>query len=1259
MNEAPKWHIYIDTGGTFTDCLAHDPAGKLHRTKVLSKSALRGKIVRRLSYTQLHITSTWNTRENIFSGYSFFLLQQDHPPLRVQHIDPEAGILTLDSNPGNLLFTDAEFEISAGEEAPILAARIVTGTPLNQALPPLRMRLGSTKGTNALLEHKGARLALLITEGFTDLLAIGTQQRPDLFALDIKKARQLYRVVIPIRERISAHGEILTPLSEEEIQTALFAFEASGCETLAIALMHSYLNPIHEQQLAAAFRKKGIDVSLSSELAPSIKLLPRAQTSVVNAYLAPVIRNYRDAVNQSLSADSTLHIMTSAGGMVGESFFQPKDSLLSGPAGGVVGAAAVAKLSGIPNILTLDMGGTSSDVARYDGQYEYQFESRVGDAHLLSPSLAIETVAAGGGSICGFDGHKLTTGPESAGADPGPACYGAGGPLTLTDVNLLSGRIDPEGFGIPLNIGAAQHALAELSTSSGISKSDLLAGFLQIANEKMAEAIRSISIRRGYAPEAYALLSFGGAGGQHACAVAELLGITRILVPYDAGLLSAFGMGQAIVERFAARQVLSPLTGIQHQLPGLIDEISQTALRKLVAELSPTETGEVRAILLHMRFVGQDHTLEIPYSAGIDLSSAFRAQYEHTFGHWITDREIELESIKVIAGTPDPIRPHVLTTPTPYFPESDRILADKPVFQWEELQAGAYITGPALIVSKTSTTSLEAGWEFELDMHNHGLLSRRSSPEDRAVSLASSPEAAAIQLELFTQRFRAIAEEMGAILERTSFSVNVKERLDFSCALLDAEGELIVNAPHIPVHLGSMGVCVREVCKVLPLAEGDMAITNHPGYGGSHLPDITLISPIFVAGKLVAYVANRAHHAELGGKRPGSMPPDATRLIEEGVVIPPTYLIRAGNPQWESIRELFLSPPYPTRSIAENIADLNAGIASIRAGIQAMQILCAQHGTAAVCHHMEALKSYAHAALIKSLHNFPEGTFEAEESLDDGTLLKVAIHHHNQALRIDFTDSAGVHLGNLNANPAIVNSAVLYVLRLLLKENIPLNEGIMRAVKLVLPAGILRPHFPNDPSQCPAVVGGNIETSQRLVDTLIKAFGLAACSQGTMNNLLFGNDEFGYYETICGGVGAGPGFQGADAVHQHMTNTRITDPEILEFRYPVRLERFEIRSGSGGAGKWKGGNGVAREIRFLKRVSLTVLSQHRRVAPYGLAGGQAGQTGRQYIIRKDGSQQILAGIEGAQMEAGDRIVILTPGGGGYGPTIPELPGSAS
>lgn len=1259
MNEAPKWRIYIDTGGTFTDCLAHDPAGTVHRTKVLSKSALRGKIVRRLSYTQLHFTSTWNTRENIFSGYSFTLLQQDHPPLRVQHINLETGILTLDSNPGDLLLTDAEFEISAGEEAPILAARIVTGTPLTQALPPLMMRLGSTKGTNALLEHKGAKLALLITEGFTDLLAIGTQQRPDLFALDIQKARQLYTTVIPIRERISAQGETLTPLSADEIQTALLAFKASGCETLAIALMHSYLNPIHEQQLAAVFRKEGIDVSLSSELAPSIKILPRAQTSVVNAYLAPVIRSYRDAVKRSLSADSTLHIMTSAGGMVGEFFFQPKDSLLSGPAGGVVGAAAVAKLSGIPQILTLDMGGTSSDVARYDGHYEYQFESRVGDAHLLSPSLAIETVAAGGGSICGFDGYKLTTGPESAGADPGPACYGAGGPLTLTDVNLLSGRIDPDGFGIPLNIGAAQQALAELSASSGISKSDLLAGFLQIANERMAEAIRSISIRRGYAPETYALLSFGGAGGQHACAVAELLGIARILIPYDAGLLSAFGMGQAIVERFAARQVLSPLTDIQHQLPRFINEISQAALNKLAAELPPTETGKIRAILLHMRFVGQDHTLEIPYLAGVDLSTAFRTQYEHVFGHWIADREIELESIKVIAGTPDPIRSNVLTTPTSYSPAPDRKLAGKPVFQWEQLQAGAHISGPALIVSQTSTTSLEAGWEFELDIHNHGLLSRQSSVEGQAISQASSLEAAAIQLELFTQRFRAVAEEMGAILERTSFSVNVKERLDFSCALLDAEGELIVNAPHIPVHLGSLGVCVREVRKILSLAEGDMAITNHPGYGGSHLPDITLISPVFENGQLIAYVANRAHHAELGGKRPGSMPPDATRLIEEGVVIPPTYLIRAGNPQWESIRELFLSPPYPTRAIAENIADLNAGIASIRAGIQAMKTLCRQHGTAVVCHHMEALKIHAHAALITSLRNFPEGTFEAVESLDDGTQLRVAIRHRNQALKINFSGSAGVHPGNLNANPAIVNSAVLYVLRLLLKENIPLNEGIMRAVKLIIPEGMLRPYFPADAAQCPAVVGGNIETSQRLVDTLIKALGLAACSQGTMNNLLFGNDEFGYYETICGGVGAGPGFHGADAVHQHMTNTRITDPEILEFRYPVRLERFEIRSGSGGTGKWNGGNGVVREIQFLKRVSLTVLSQHRRVAPYGLVGGKPGQTGQQYIIRRDGSQQILAGIEGASMEAGDRIVILTPGGGGYGATIPVPPDSAN
>lgn len=1248
MASAPAWQIYIDTGGTFTDCLAHDPQGALHRAKVLSKSALRGKILEQIDDTRLRVTTYWDTREDIFAGYAFSLIMGNAVSVEVVYTNLREGMLTLSEMPAQGIAEGAEFEITAGEEAPILAARIVTGTPLHALLPPIAMRLGSTKGTNALLERKGARVALLITEGLTDLPEIGTQQRPHLFALDIHKPRSLHTQVIPVPERIAADGTRVRALTPAAIEALIEVFLATGCEVAAVSLLHSYRNPLHEQQLGAAFRARGIEVSLSHELAPTIKLLPRTQTTLVNAYLSPVIRNYREAVRQGLGPQSTLKIMTSAGGLVGEAFFQPKDSLLSGPAGGVVGAASIGARTGIQQMLTLDMGGTSTDVARYDGHYDYQFESRVGDAHLLGPCLAIETVAAGGGSICGFDGFKLTVGPESAGSQPGPACYGAGGPLTLTDVNLLLGRIDPTGFGIPLDIEAARKAFQAGMSGQQFSETEILEGFLHIANEKMAEAIRGISVRKGYDPRDYTLLAFGGAGGQHACQVAQLLGISRISIPYDAGLLSAFGMGQAVIERFVTRQFLLPLLEVRDTLAGQIEALKHEALDLLAKEIAEREPRHIRGVLLQMRFRGQDHTLEISYSPETDLTTAFRVKYESLFGHWIEDRVIEVESVKVIAATLPPSVEPVFAEITEYVPTPQRYLRHRPVYEWESLRPGAAVVGPALVVSKTSTLCLDAGWEFRLDAYRDGRIQQQAGVQTEVSVAGREAGHEAIQLELFTHRFMAVAAEMGALLERTSFSVNVKERLDFSCALLDAAGELIVNAPHIPVHLGSLGVCVREVRKVLQLEAGDIAITNHPGFGGSHLPDITLISPVYFQEKHIGYVVNRAHHAELGGMRPGSMPPDAKHLGEEGVVIAPTWLVRRGQPQWEEIRRIFTQGPYPTRALAENLADLNAGIASIRAGIAAVGTLCRLHGSEAVCHYMEQLKSYAHASLLRSLATFPEGLFTAEETLDDGTPLRVAIRHTADQLHIDFTGSAGVHPGNLNANAAIVNSAVLYVLRLMLQEDIPLNEGILRAVTLVLPEGILSPHFPADPMQCPAVVGGNVETSQRLVDTLLKALGLAACSQGTMNNLLFGNEHFGYYETICGGVGAGPGFDGADAVHQHMTNTRITDPEILEFRYPVRLERFAIRQDSGGRGKWRGGKGVVREIRFLAPVSLTILSQHRRVAPYGLAGGEPGSCGEQFLIRANGKVESIAGIAGVQMQTGDRIEILTPGGGGYG-----------
>ncbi|MBC7921490.1 MAG: hydantoinase B/oxoprolinase family protein [Ferruginibacter sp.] len=1294
-NKKAAWQVWVDTGGTFTDCLAIDPKGRLHQAKVLSNSTLRGKVLARHGEDGLRIRASWNGGSPaLFAGYDFRLLNQVHPSVQIRPTNAGGNFLRLSALPEGLAWENADFEITAHEEAPILAARLVTNTPLRADLPPLAMRLGSTKGTNALLEHQGAPVGLLITAGFADLLAIGTQQRPDLFALRIEKPPGLYQQVIEVDERLDARGRIRMAITETELERIAQRVRQSGLKTWAIALMHSYLNPDHEHLLAERLRREGLTlISCSSALAPSIKILPRAETAVVNAYLSEVMERYLRAVEAKLPMgpppgpplreyplrELPLRVMTSAGGLVDARVFRPKDSLLSGPAGGVVGAAGVARQSGITHLLTLDMGGTSTDVARYDGEFDYRFESRVGDAHLFGPSLAIETVAAGGGSVCRADHAKLSVGPQSAGASPGPACYGAGGPLTITDVNLLLGRLDPDSFGIPLDRVAAERAFSSLRNAflAGVADAtdeQLLEGFLDIANEKMAEAIRRTSVSKGYDPAAYTLLAFGGAGGQHAGRIAALLRIRRVLIPNQAGLLSAWGMGQARIERFATRQVLRPFSEIRGRLDALIADLSAEARAALNQEGYPAEALEIRLTSLLMRFRGQDHALEIKYQRGADAEGLFRQQYESLYGHWVEGGVPELESVKVIASTQAPVIPPPDPKGAGYFPQPKHFLRSylagqwhpMPVFLWEELQPGAHLNGPALVVSGHSTTVVEPGWQFDLDAANNALLTpvgltepdgKSETPRVRdcqsriTETRNAEKEPGAVQLELFTNRFRAVAEEMGALLQRTAFSVNVKERLDFSCALLDADGELVANAPHIPVHLGSLGVCVRAVRDALPMDPGDVVITNHPGFGGSHLPDVTLIRPVYAGEALVGYVANRAHHAEIGGRRPGSMPPDATRLAEEGVVLSPAYLVRRGVAQWDAIRALLTGGPYPSRAPAENLADLNAALASVQAGATALGKLVEAHGLGQVRQYMRALKDYTADCLQQRLARWPEGTYTAEERLDDGTRLVVQLQWKNPRLRIDFSGSgspADRHPGNLNATPAIVHSAVMYVLRLLTQADVPLNEGMMRAVEIILPRCLLNPDFPADPFECPAVVGGNTETSQRLVDTLLKALGLVAGSQGTMNNVLFGNDRFGYYETIGGGAGAGNGFHGASAVHTHMTNTRITDPEILEFRYPVRLEQFAIRRGSGGEGTWRGGDGITREITFLEPVSLTILAQHRQTAPYGLAGGGPGSTGEQRVVRADGTPEKLDGTAGTTMEKGDRLVIHTPGGGGYG-----------
>lgn len=1255
----PKWQVWIDTGGTFTDCIGLNPEGAVKRLKVLSSSKLRGKLTARTGNGIFSIDCKWPAGPETLRGYSLSRVG-DRPCAKVIAFDATTQTLVLDQDLPFLL--PSEIEITAFEEAPVLAARLLTQTPFDQPLPPLDMRLGSTKGTNALLEKKGAGVTFLVTRGFADLMYIGTQQRPNLFQLHIPEPELLYIQVIEVEERLDAAGKVVIPLTEKEIDRVMGEIQHAA---VAVALLHAYANPVHEQTLGERLREKGIRYrSLSHELSPNIKILPRAQTALVNAYLSPVLETYLGKVLSALHPDASLLVMTSAGGLIPAAGYRPKDSLLSGPAGGMVGAAAVASALGFERILTFDMGGTSTDTARYDGRFDYRFLTRIDGIEMQNPSLAIETVAAGGGSICYFDGQKLGVGPESAGADPGPACYGAGGPLTITDVNLLLGKLNPAAMSIPIDEQKAWVKLRALQTEildkTGVfyPEADLLKGFEQIADEKMAAAINRISVAKGFDPAEYALLAFGGAGGLHACHVAELLGVKTIILPYDAGLLSAFGMGMAQVERLVEKQILLGLETCGDLLTAWVDDLSEKARCQLMDEGFERPETTVKARMIYLRLKGQESALELAFMPGEDLKTRFIAEYRRLFGHFPDGAEIEVESIKVLAATVRATEkntmaagPSTPAVPVDWNPDKGA-KTSFPVFNWNALTEGAKISGPAVIANPTSTTFIGPGWEagFRAGKHLVMTFGAANFKQRDFHPLAPAGDKAAIELELFTNRFTAIAEEMGAQLQRTAFSVNVRERLDFSCAVLDPDGKLLVNAPHIPVHLGSLGICARLTLAHTPLEPGDVLLVNHPKYGGSHLPDLTLLCGAYTDdGALIGYVINRAHHAEIGGKRPGSMPPEARCLAEEGVVFPPTYLARKGEMQWAHIREMLTQSVYPSRAPRENLADLNAALSSLLSGVAALRQLAGDYGLGKIHANARALQDHAGNVLKDALKPLEGSVFEAEEKMDDGTAIKVRISVKNGGMEIDLRGASPVHPGNLNANIAIVYSAVIYVLRLLTGREIPLNEGLMQDIRIQLGENtFLHPDFSDDPEVCPAVVGGNIETSQRLVDTLLKALGLSACSQGTMNNFLFGNETFGYYETIGGGVGAGPGFHGRSGVHQHMTNTRITDPEEMERRYPVRLWQFGLRKGSGGNGNWKGGDGVIREVEFLAPVEVTVLSQHRKEKPYGLAGGEPGQCGRQVFIKADGVTEELQGVDSRSAEVGDRIVIYTPGGGGYG-----------
>lgn len=1269
--EAPRyvlgsmWKFWIDTGGTFTDCIALAPSGEEMRVKTLSSSALRGRVVEVLDDgRKLRIETAYPVCDDFYLGYGFVVLGAG---VRAKVSGWDAGncVLSLEVAVGEVLEGQL-CELQSPEEPPVLAARILTGKRLDEVLPELEMRLATTRGTNALLELKGAKVGFLVTEGFGDLLRIGNQQRPKLFEVGIQKPDPLHDCVFEVSGRLSASGTVLQEIDEGSVRAFARDASAGGVESFAVALLHSYCNGEQERRVADILREEGARfVSISSELSPFVKVLPRAETAVVDAYLAPIMDAYLDAVEiatgrgrSELARDKdegiasklapTLRVMTSAGGLVSRGAYRPKDSLLSGPAGGVVGSSRAGVQAGERRSIAFDMGGTSTDVSRYDGALDYRFEQQIGAARVFAPSLRIETVAAGGGSICWFDGSALRVGPQSAGANPGPACYGAGGPLAITDVNLLLGRLDASQFGIPVFVEKAEERLEALrgeivsATGQEVDRLAVLEGLLAIANETMAEAIRKISTGEGFDPVEYALVAFGGAGGLHACEVASILGMDTIVFPGDAGLLSAAGLRHAQVEQFAGKQVLQVFDECCSEVAGWIQTLEAEALAKLREDGVDEEAAVLRPARFELRFRGQESIVVVEGGLVEDLPLRFEAAYEEQFGFVPAGLAVELVAIRVAA----------VSGGSEGFAEGfenrdSRSLSTGRFVNRSSLESGTVLEGPVVIQDPFSTVFVDTDWVARVG--DRGTLKLERS----AVDAGKRDLGVVVELELFTNRFLALVEEMGALLERAAFSTNVKDRKDFSCALLDADGYLLANAPHIPVHLGALGVCLRTVLEGMDLKDGDVVVTNHPAFGGSHLPDVTLLAPVYSedGAVLLGYVANRAHHAELGGISPGSMPPAAKSLEEEGVVIAPMKLVAAGTVDWDSLLGALKDGQYPSRSVDENVADLSAQLASIRQGQTALRELASKEGAERVARFMGLLKERAARALREALEVYVRGASvpSVGEKLDNGAEVCVAVEQQaNGKWLIDFSGSAPVQANNYNATPAITTSAVIYVLRLLANVDVPLNEGFLDVVDIRIPEGMLNPRFDSDPARCPAVVAGNVEVSQLIVSSLLKAFGLAACSQSTMNNLIFGTESFGYYETIAGGEGATRERDGASGVHTHMTNTAMTDPEIMELRYPVRVEAFGLRCGSGGAGAFSGGDGVCKRIRFLEPVTLSLLTQRRVEKPFGVEGGEAGSCGEQVLIGADGEELVLTGNGSWELAADTVLEMRTPGGGAWG-----------
>ncbi|NWG53346.1 MAG: hydantoinase B/oxoprolinase family protein [Hydrogenophilaceae bacterium] len=1181
------WRFWIDRGGTFTDVVARAPDGRLHVSKLLSEA------------------------------------------------------------PGR--YADAAIEA-------IRRTLAAYGGSIDE------VRLGTTVATNALLERKGAAVVLAVTGGFKDALAIGQQARPKIFARHIVKPDLLHRRVIEVRERVTAEGEVLTPLDEARARADFEAAYADGFRAIAIACLHGWAYPAHERRLAELARAVGFSqVSVSSEISGLIKFIPRADTTVADAYLSPVLRRYVDGVAAALEGDGArILFMQSNGGLAHADAFRGRDAVLSGPAGGVVAMAAAARRAGFAHALGFDMGGTSTDVSHFSGAFERTHETVVAGVRLSAPMLQVHTVAAGGGSICRFDGARLRVGPDSAGADPGPACYRRGGPLTITDCNLLLGRIQAEHFPAifgpnadqPLSLDAVmekfQALCAEIAAATGAHMTPQAAaeGFLRIADQTMAEAIKKISIQRGYDPAEHALVAFGGAGGQHACAVADEVGVRTILIHPLAGVLSAWGMGLADVRAIAEETVEAPLA--DHAAWGAQAD-ALAARARAALEAQGAEQIEV-ALTAHLKYEGADSALPLPLNDVGSLAQRFAAEHHKRFGFTDPARAIMVALLSAEAAAHS-AEAAIRVEPASADP-APRALVDvfvrggarqAPLYDRAALPAGFTAEGPALVLEQGATTFVDDGWRLRVSADGDIVLTRSAAIAAARVGAEIDP----ILLEVFNNRFMAVAEEMGLALQTSASSVNIKERLDFSCAVFDAEGGLVANAPHIPVHLGSMGESVREIIRKRAgtMRAGDVFMLNAPHAGGTHLPDITVIAPVILDGEAAPafFTAARGHHADIGGLTPGSMPPHSRRVEDEGVLIENFHLVEAGRLREAEARALFASGPHPARDIDRNIADLKAQIAACVRGGAELQRLVGRYGRAGVEAYMRHVQDNAEAQIRRVIARLSPGRMEVP--LDIGAKICVAVtpDHALRTVRVDFTGTSSQHDGNFNAPLSITRAAVLYVFRTLVDDDIPLNEGCLKPIEIIVPEGSLL-----NPAPGAAVVAGNVETSQAIVDALYGALGALAASQGTMNNFTFGDAKRQYYETICGGAGAGPDFDGADAVQTHMTNSRLTDPEVLEQRFPVLVESFAIRAGSGGAGRHKGGDGVVRRIRFREPMAAAILSNRRATAPFGLAGGGAGARGENHIERADGAMHYFGATAAADMAPGDVFVIATPGGGGFG-----------